>query len=50
MVFIVEEGELELIKIRYNFQYALQEFLGQTMEVFTDVTKLVEAFGLETVL
>ena len=41
MVFIVEA--CELIKIRYNFHKALWEFW---VEAFTDVTKLVESFGL----
>ena len=50
MGFIVKAGELESIKIRYNFQIALREFWVEAMEAFTDVIKLVEAFGLETVL
>ena len=44
--FIVEAGEL--IKARYTFQSALREL---AMEALTDVTKLVESFGLvESVL
>ena len=51
MVDRVKAAELKMIKIRSNFQNALQEFLGQGhMESFTDATKLVEAFGLEEVL
>ena len=55
--------ELELIKIRYNFQNTCWEFfvlaliealieaLGEVLEAFTDVTKLIETFGLvESVL
>ena len=42
--FIVEAGEL--IKIRYNMQSTIQEFWVEAMESFTNVTKLVEAFGL----
>ena len=42
--FIVGAGEL--IKIRYNFQGALQEFWVEAMIPNTDVTKLVEVFGL----
>ena len=55
--FIVEAGELiswgskpsigEAVElISYNFQSALQEFFGRSLKVFTDMTKLVEAFGL----
>ena len=40
MVFIVEEGEL--IKIRYNSNKSLLEFLDEAMEAFIEVTKLVE--------
>ena len=39
MVFIVEAGELELIKIRSHFQNAPWEFMGQSMKAFTDVTR-----------
>ena len=44
MVFIIKAGEL--IKIRYDFKSALQEFWVEAMEDFTDVTKLIKAFGL----
>ena len=47
MVDLVEE--LELIKIRANFQYALWEFWVESLEAFTDVTKFVEAFGLVSI-
>ena len=47
---MVEVCELELIKIWYNFQNATHFLLVEAMESFTDVTKLVEAFCLETVL
>ena len=50
MVDPVEAEELELIQIRSNFQNAIWEFWVEALEAFTDVTKLVEAFGLETVL
>ena len=40
--FIVEADEL----IRYNFQSALKEFWVEAIDTFTDVTKLVESFGL----
>ena len=43
MVFMVEAGELEIIKFRYNF---FGSSWAEAMEAFTDVTKLVEAFGL----
>ena len=47
--FIVKAGDL--IKIRFNFQSALQEFLVEVIEAFTDGTKLVKAFGIvESVL
>ena len=51
--------EIELIKIRYDSQNPLREFLVETLiealikawvevlEAFTDVTKLVETFGLD---
>ena len=42
--FIAEAGEL--FKISYNFQSALQEFWVEAIDTFTDVTKLVESFGL----
>ena len=45
MFFIVEVGDLELIKIRYNFQNFVSSW-NEAGEVFTDLTKLVEAFGL----
>ena len=45
MVDLVEAYELELIKIRYNFQNAW-EFQVEALEASTDMTKLVEAFGL----
>ena len=41
---IVEAGDL--IKIRFNFQSALQEFLVEVIKAFTDGTKLVKAFGV----
>ena len=47
--FIVEAGEL--IKIRYNFQSALQDFWVEVIKAFTEGTKLVKAFGVvESVL
>ena len=46
MVDLVEAEELELIQIRYNFQNALRQFWDEAQEAFTDMTKLVEAFGL----
>ena len=45
MVFIVESDELELIKIRSNFQIALREFSVNALEAFTDMTNFVEALG-----
>ena len=40
-----------LIKFRYNFQSVLWEFWVKAIEAFTNVTKLVEVFGLvESVL
>ena len=42
--FIVEADKL--IKIRFNFQSALREFWIIAMETFTDMTKLVESFGI----
>ena len=47
---MVEAGKLELIKIRYNLQNTLQSSCIEAMDAFTDMTKLVEAFGIETVL
>ena len=37
---MVEVGELEIIKIRYNY---LKHTWVEAMEAFTEVTKLVEA-------
>ena len=47
---MVEVGELELIKIRYNILITLRQFLGEAVEAFAHMTKLVEAFGLKNVL
>ena len=46
MVDPVETEVLELIKIRSNFQNTLQDCWVKSQEAVTDVTKLVEAFGL----
>ena len=45
---MVEVGELELIKIRYNLKTHFSSSRVVAMEIFTEVTKLIEAFGLET--
>ena len=46
IVFMVEAGEIELIKIRYDFQNTFQKFLVEAMKAFTGVTKIVESIGL----
>ena len=50
MVCMVEAGELELIKIRYNFKMHFGSSWVEAMKAFTYVTKLVESFKLEEVL
>ena len=47
---MVEAGVLELIKIMYNFKIHFRSSWVKAIEAFTDMNKLVEAFGLETVL
>ena len=47
---MVEAGELELINSGIIFKVLFGSSLVEAMEAFTDLTKLVEAFGLETML
>ena len=44
---MVEAGDLELINISYNFQNHFRSSWVEAMNEFTEVTKLVEEFGLE---
>ena len=41
---------VKLSNIKYNFKAHIGSSLVKAMEAFTDVTKLVEEFGLKTVL
>ena len=50
MVLMVEAGELELINSGIIFKVLFGSSLVKVMEAFTDLTKLVEAFGLKTML
>ena len=47
---MVEAGELELINSGLIVKVLFGSSLVEVMEAFTDLTKLVEAFGLETML
>ena len=46
---MVEADELELIKSGIIFKMNFRSSWVEAVEAFTDVTKLVEAFGLESV-